>query len=151
MVCVGDEPRARTLVCTYDAVPESVPELRTATVALAKRAGAEPEYLDAIRLAVSEALSNVVLHAYADRPGCIYVTAAVTGDELWVLIGDDGRGLHVRSERAGLGWGLRLIATCTDYFEALERSQGGTELRMRFRLRGEPVGALCQQAERFAA
>ena len=150
MVCAGDEPGAQRLVCAYDAVPESVPRLRSATVALAQAAGADATHIDAIRLAVSEALSNVVLHAYGDRPGRIYVTAVVTGDELWVLIGDDGRGLQVRSERPGLGWGLRLIATCADYFEAIERAEGGTELRMRFRLEGEPAMAQ-RQPERSAA
>jgi serine/threonine-protein kinase RsbW len=119
---------------SYPAVPESVPELRRDIEALARRHRATPEQLDAIRLAVSEAGSNAVLHAYRDQPGRLEVTAAVSSGELSVLVADEGCGFHVAPRSPGLGWGLALIAHSAADFTLAERSNGGTEARMRFRL-----------------
>ena len=55
-------------------------------------------------------------------------------DELWVLVGDDGHGLNAGSQSGGLGVGLALIAELTDSFAVVNRSTGGTEVRMRFTL-----------------
>src|SRR5579875_605113 len=58
------------------AIPDSVRAIRGLVTDLARRAGAHDEQLDAVRLAVSEAATNVVLHAYgADRAGLIHLSA----------------------------------------------------------------------------
>jgi len=117
---------------TYPALAESVPRAREALTTFARSTGASQEQVDALRLAASEALTNVVLHAYNGESGAVHVTAARTCEDLWVLIADDGRGLQTRSESRGLGMGLALIACMTDYFAVVKRSSGGTEIRMRF-------------------
>jgi len=122
------------MIRTYDAVPASVPEARHALAAFAAAAGATNDELDVIRLATSEALTNVVVHAYDGRPGHVHVSAAIAENELWVLIGDDGGGLHTGSTRGGLGVGLALIAELSNSFAIVNRSSGGTEVRMRFEL-----------------
>jgi serine/threonine-protein kinase RsbW len=130
---------ARTVVsltASYPAIPASVPTARDALVDFAVAAGASTEQLDAIRLACSEALTNVVVHAYDDRPGPIHISAAVAGHELWLLIADDGRGLRPRADSPGLGQGLRLIAQAADELTIVKRSTGGTELQLRFALGG---------------
>ena len=66
--------------------------------------------MEAIRLAVTEAVANVVRHGYPERPGAFHVTTAVAGGELWVLVSDDGCGYQTPSQSPGLGWGLALIA-----------------------------------------
>jgi serine/threonine-protein kinase RsbW/stage II sporulation protein AB (anti-sigma F factor) len=84
---------------------------------------------------VSEAVTNAVIHAYREgEPGRFHVTAAVAGDELWVLIGDDGRGLRAWNDRGGLGIGLSLISGLSDDFSIVTRASGGTEVQMRFDL-----------------
>ena len=126
---------APTLSDTYPAIPGSLAVARRAVIAIAGEAGATGEQIDEIRLALSEALTNAILHAYADDdPGNVYVTTAVAGGELWVLVADDGGGLRPRSDRSGLGLGLALIAHASDELTIVKRSGGGTELRMRFRL-----------------
>jgi stage II sporulation protein AB (anti-sigma F factor) len=122
------------MIRTYDAVPASVPAARHTLAAFAASAGATADELDSIRLATSEALTNVVVHAYGGAPGQLHVSAAVAEDELWVLIGDDGDGLHTGGSSGGLGVGLALIAGLSDSFAIVNRSTGGTEVRMRFRL-----------------
>lgn len=120
---------------SYSAVASSVPRARSALVEFAISAGATEEQIEAVRLASSEALTNVVVHAYRGKEGQIHVAAAMTGGELWVLVGDDGCGLRPRTDSPGLGVGLALIAQATDDFSVVKRADGGTELRMRFTLR----------------
>lgn len=121
---------------SYPAVPEVVPLARRELASVAAAAGAAGERLDEIRLAVSEALTNAVVHAYRDgESGGLHVTAAVAADELWVLIGDDGRGLHAWNDSQGLGIGLSLISGLSDDFAIVTRASGGTEVQMRFDLR----------------
>lgn len=128
------------LIRSYPATPDSVPEARRDLTSLALTAGVAQERLDAIRLAVSEALTNAVLHAYPDAAGAVHVTAAVASGELWILISDDGCGLESRTRRPGLGLGLALIAQASDDFTVGPRSSGGVELRMRFDLAAPAAG-----------
>lgn len=121
---------------SHRATPEVISALRHAVADYARSVGIEGTQLDGVRLAVSEAISNVVLHAYTStEPGYVQVTARVVGDELWVLVADEGRGHNSRPLRPGLGWGLAFITDATDEFALVERAEGGTEARMIFRLR----------------
>jgi anti-sigma regulatory factor (Ser/Thr protein kinase) len=135
---VFDEPgmsRGDALNQSYLAVPDAVPLARRALTAVAAAAGAGGERLDEIRLAVSEALTNAVVHAYEEgEGGSFHVTAAVASNELWVLIGDDGHGLRAWNDRRGLGIGLALISGLSDDFSIVTRASGGTEVQMRFDL-----------------
>jgi serine/threonine-protein kinase RsbW len=119
---------------TYPAVPESIAPAREALVDLAVHAGATEEQVEAVRLATSEVLTNVVLHAYHDGPGRIQVTAAAVADELLILISDDGRGMHAPNDSPGLGLGLMLVSRVADDFSIGHRSGGGTEVQIRFSL-----------------
>jgi anti-sigma regulatory factor (Ser/Thr protein kinase) len=121
---------------SYPAVPDSVTRVRRDIEALALRHAASHEQLDGIRLAVSEAVGNCVVHAYRDGEGEVHITAAVTGGELSVFVADEGCGFNTDAESPGLGWGLALIAHSTEDFVLAERAEGGTEARMRFALRG---------------
>jgi anti-sigma regulatory factor (Ser/Thr protein kinase) len=90
---------------------------------------------DAVALAVSEAVSNVILHAYADadEPGDVEVIARRHLDDgLVLMVCDDGRGMKPRPDSPGLGVGLPLVATLTERFEVEARSGGGTRLSMVF-------------------
>jgi serine/threonine-protein kinase RsbW len=117
---------------SYPAIASSIPVARNAVVTFAETVCASPEQLDAIRLATSEALTNVVQYAYPARAGAIHLTAREAGGELWVLIADSGCGIHAGRDSEGLGLGLALIAQMTDGFSVVERSTGGTEVRLRF-------------------
>jgi len=131
----------RSLNERYEATAGCVAEGRTELADFAARAGATPNQVDAVRLAASEALTNAVLHAYGGGPGWIYVNAAVSSGELWILIADEGCGLKPRTQRAGLGLGLGLISEVSDDFAVVSRASGGTEVRIRFNLVDAEPGA----------
>jgi anti-sigma regulatory factor (Ser/Thr protein kinase) len=126
---------------TYEATPVSVADGRSKLADFAAKVGATPSQIDAVRLAASEAMTNSVLHAYRDRPGLIYVNAAVASGELWILISDDGCGLKPRADKPGLGLGLGLISQVSDDFAVVSRATGGTEVRIRFNLVTAEAGA----------
>jgi anti-sigma regulatory factor (Ser/Thr protein kinase) len=140
---------------TYPAVPGAVGDARRELAEFARRAGATGRTLDAIRLAVGEALANAAMHAYRESDGRMRIEAAVANGELWVLVSDDGSGLRVGAESDGLGQGLRLIAQASDGLTILDRAEGGTEVRMRFDLdrrqsRGSVSSASNPASSRFS-
>ena len=67
--------------------PNHIAILRTAVVRHAERLEANPDVCDAVRLAISEALTNVVMHAYlgTDCAGPITVQARLNEDDEFVV------------------------------------------------------------------
>lgn len=124
----------RSLSETYEAQPAAASAARAAVARLAAAHGAPDEQLDGIRLAVSEAVTNAVVHAYRGRPGAIRVSAEVHSGELRIVVADDGGGMTPRADRPGMGLGLGLISEIADRFVVKPRAAGGTEVRIGFML-----------------
>ena len=118
------------------ALPESVGELRGAVAEFARAHGAGDDVVMAVQLAASEAMSNAVVHAFVDRPapGTLSLSAGREGDEIWVVVRDDGSGMKPRPDSPGLGVGLPLMTRSTQSLKFSERPDGGTEVAMRFAL-----------------
>lgn len=110
----------------YPAAATSVPLARAAVVWLAARAGMSPGRLDAVRLAVSEAVTNATVHAYPWSAGQIHLTATLADGRLTVLVADDGVGPRTPARRPGPGWGVPLMRGCADQVTISERPSGGT-------------------------
>ena len=93
--------------------------------------------LGSIAVCVSEAMTNVVMHAYRDMdsPGQIDLRAELDGDSLTVRVTDEGHGLEPRLDSPGLGLGLPLISQFSAASEISSPEEGGTEIIMRFDLR----------------
>ncbi len=71
---------------SHVATPEAVGAIRHAVAEFASATGISGERLDGLRLAVSEAVTNVVRHAYPTGPGQVHVTAhAVNSDEFTLV------------------------------------------------------------------
>jgi len=103
-------------------------------------AGIGDPVLTSAKLAVSEAVTNAVMHAYVDapQPGAVRIDATFEGDSLLVVVCDDGSGMMPRLNSPGLGVGLPRIADTADPLDIGNSPRGGTLLRMSFRL---PLGA----------
>ena len=118
---------------TFPAIPDSVPDARRLATAWAGELGAGPEQLADIALAVSEACTNAVIHAYAgEQPGSFRVR--VERDEaVRVLVTDWGHGMRPRDDSPGLGLGLPVIARLTTSLEVRPGGEDeGTTLVMAF-------------------
>ncbi len=90
----------------------------------------------AVDLAVTEAVTNVVVHAYRDRgpeekPGRVRVALTIEDDSAWVVVADEGIGMAPRADSPGLGMGLSLIASVCDKLE-IEQRHDGTGIHMQF-------------------
>jgi serine/threonine-protein kinase RsbW len=109
--------------------------IRHAFGALGEALAVDEEILSNIRLAVTEACTNVVIHAYPDgQEGPLEVAAMLREDSLEVVIRDEGPGIGPRADSPGLGLGLPLIASLTESVQ-LGRDEGErTEVRMTFPL-----------------
>jgi anti-sigma regulatory factor (Ser/Thr protein kinase) len=111
------------------AVADSVPEARSAAVAFARAAGASERALADVALAVSEAATNVVLHAYRDRAdaGTLTLEAERRDTLLEIVVTDAGGGLEPRTDSPGLGMGLALMAAVAT---SLQLDHDGTHTRV---------------------
>lgn len=123
---------------TVLATPQGVSGLRRDAVAFAKRHDvSEPPIAD-LTLALSEALSNAVVHAFhPGRPGTVSVRLSVDWEHalvrVWVF--DDGHGMRPRMDSPGIGLGMPLMATLAEEFDVRSAPGGsGTEVEMMFRL-----------------
>jgi len=119
------------------AQPASVGQLRADVVGFARELGFDDT--GPIALAVSEALTNVVVHAYRDtETGDVRVVACDEPDRLVVVVRDYGDGMLPRADSPGLGLGLPLISSMTDALQIEAPDGAGTLLRMHFM---KPVAA----------
>ena len=109
-------------------------QARRAVIDWAQGHVADRAVLSDIALAVTEAATNAVLHAYRDRaePGSVVVEVERDGDHLCVYVRDEGSGLAPRVDSPGLGLGLGLIAQVADSADVRAPESGGTEVVMRF-------------------
>jgi serine/threonine-protein kinase RsbW len=118
-----------------DAVAENVGEIRRRVVDFASEHGAGAEEQAAVALAVSEAAANVVIHAYPDSRGPIYVEADVEDGDLELVVADDGQGFTT-AQSTRLGAGLAVVARSCAVYAIRERLPHGVELWMRFPVDG---------------
>jgi anti-sigma regulatory factor (Ser/Thr protein kinase) len=122
------------------ALPESVAVARQAMAGLCEALDTEPKVLADVKLAVTEACTNCVVHAYGrdDTASVRFfeVEAHPDSSDLRVVVRDFGRGIMPRAESPGIGLGLPLIAALSKTVEI--RGAGGgrscTEVLMAFAL-----------------
>jgi anti-sigma regulatory factor (Ser/Thr protein kinase) len=132
---------------TLPARPEGVAVVRQALAGMADALDFDAAVLADMKMAVSEACTNVVVHAYDDTDGVLEVD--MTADEvgLTIRVRDYGTGIQPQVSRSrevpALGLGLPLIAALSDAFELHGSAGQGTEVRMTFLYlrEGDPVDA----------
>ncbi len=109
-------------------------QARRAVLDWAQRHVDDRAVLSDIALAVTEAATNVVLHAYRDRevPGSVTIKAERIDSHVCIYVLDEGTGLAPRVDSPGLGLGLGLIAQVADSADVRAPESGGTEVVMRF-------------------
>jgi anti-sigma regulatory factor (Ser/Thr protein kinase) len=129
---------------------ENIAVVRHAFGALGDAFALQAQVLADIRLAVTEACTNVVVHAYPDAGarGPMQVEATVDGGELNVIVRDEGAGITPRADSPGLGLGLPLIASLAESVELRRGDDDRTEVCMTFALDVGSDGELSSPAGR---
>jgi anti-sigma regulatory factor (Ser/Thr protein kinase) len=119
---------------TLPARPENVAVIRHVLGAFAEALQLPADLVADMRLAVTEACTNVVRHAYDDEtPGPIDVVIRPNGDRLELIVSDYGRGTGPSPDVEGPGLGLPLIAALADDVEIAHAPTRGSRIAMSFR------------------
>jgi anti-sigma regulatory factor (Ser/Thr protein kinase) len=120
-------------VCiTVPAQAASVALIRHLLGALAEAVRLPPTVVDDVKLAVTEACTNVVRHAYAEAGGPLRVEAHPEPCRLEVVVSDQGSGIRPHPGGGGPGLGLPLISALADHVEIDHGPDRGSRVRMRF-------------------
>lgn len=118
------------------AVPDSIAAIRRAVGKAAEELNADATAVDSVKLAVTEAVTNVVRHAYGAEGGEIRVAVEPANSTLVVRVVDDGGGVvYGPSQEAEGGYGMRLMRSLTRSCD-VSSSVEGTSVRMVFALCG---------------
>jgi anti-sigma regulatory factor (Ser/Thr protein kinase) len=97
--------------------------------------GADPGTLSDVLLAVSEVVTNCVVHAYRGQPGGeVAIEGRRNGTTLMLSVADDGSGMAPRHDSPGLGLGLPLVGRVASKVDITARDSGGTLVSMSFDL-----------------
>jgi serine/threonine-protein kinase RsbW len=126
----------RSIRLTIPAKPEYITLGRLALTAIAGVRPVSDEALHDLKLALTEACTNSVKHAYGEDGGSVDIVYELLADRLAVEVGDAGSGFDPVSggrngdeelEEGGLG--IAIIRALTDEVEIGEREGGGSRLR----------------------
>jgi anti-sigma regulatory factor (Ser/Thr protein kinase) len=134
----GQPGQINDLALRLPAEPEQVPVARHAVAEFCEQLGVPSPLIDDVKLVVTEACTNVVLHAYdrlTEAQPTFDLTARVEDGALIVVVCDQGRGIGAPSPNRGLGLGLRLALQLAGGVHTRDGDSGlGTRLTMRFAL-----------------
>lgn len=123
---------------TFPAKSDYLLLARLALSGLARSFPLDPEVLADMKLAVTEACGNAVLHAYGDGEGPVTVRFVTAGDRLEMIVEDEGSGLDttalrewVADERPEGGMGMAIIRAVVDELDVRDGAGGkGTVVHM---------------------
>ena len=124
---------APTVRLELESRPECLTLVRSALIGIGETLAFDPELLDDVKTAVSEACTNVVLHAYDGAVGPLAVAVAVGHDRVETSVHDRGSGIQaVSSAQDRMGVGLAVITALSERTEFISEPGEGTEVRMVF-------------------
>jgi len=117
-----------------DSRPETLTLVRGVLAGVAELIGLDPELLDDLKTAVSEACNNVVMHAYEGETGPLGVRMYIDPEAIEVVVVDNGSGLPplAPADESIRGVGLSVIRALAERAEFRAVPGGGTEVRMSF-------------------
>jgi serine/threonine-protein kinase RsbW len=126
-------PQETDVKLTLPARADNVAVIRHVLGAFAEALRLPDGLVEDLRLAVTEACTNVVRHAYdPDVLGPVEVSIRPGEDVVTVVVADHGRGIGTSSDISGPGLGLPLIAAIADDVDLEPQPGGGSRVAMTF-------------------
>ncbi|HAF17764.1 MAG: anti-sigma F factor [Thermacetogeniaceae bacterium] len=131
----------------FPSIAGNVRLARIAVAAFASELDYDVSVLEEIKVAVSEAVTNAIVHGYQKDPqGIVTLTASLYDSSLEIVVEDRGRGINkldqalepgegTDPERMGLGFVF--MRTFMDELEVTSEPDQGTKVIMRKKLPGE--------------
>ena len=139
-VVTDDSP---TISLRLDSSPETLTLVRGMLGGVAELLQLDPELLDDLKTAVSEACNNVVMHAYEEGSGPLWVCLYVEPDGIEVVVRDRGRGIPelTPSDDRLQGVGIPIMRALAMETAFRPLREGGVEVWMQFASRrdGRPL------------
>ncbi|MGH3072925.1 MAG: ATP-binding protein [Gaiellaceae bacterium] len=135
----AEERGGRTVRLTIPAKPEYITLSRLALAGLSRARPFADDTLADLKLALTEACSNSVRHAYAGGDGHVEISFELRDDRLVVEVVDDGTGFSPEEKRGNGGvadlseggLGIAIIRSIADEVE-IGDGPGGRGSRLRF-------------------
>ena len=114
------------------ALSASARRARVAVADTVAALGIDERRVDDVRLCVSEAVTNAVVHAYGAESGTVDVTVVARDPGVVVVVRDFGSGLMGPHRHGEGGFGLSIIDAVSDQCALSSVSGVGTEVSMAF-------------------
>lgn len=144
MEMAAEEKRAKkeTLRMELESRSENEEFARVAVAMFMSRMDPTMEEMEDVKTAVSEAVTNGVIHGYAGGEGAIYIEVTIEGRELTVAVRDGGVGIPdikkamepmYTTDRTGerSGMGFSFMEACMDRVEVVSAPGKGTLVTMK--------------------
>ena len=138
---VGGDEVVNKLVLRFLSQSANVSLARLMAAALAAERDTTVTDLDEIKVAVSEAVSNAIIHGYEGKTDCyVEMTLALTPAQLVISIHDDGKGIadiaqamkpDFSSIEQRMGLGFAFMQSFMDEVEVISQPGQGTTVTLR--------------------
>ncbi len=146
--CGGNkEEKGESIRLEMDSQSKNEEFARVVVAVFMSRMNPTLEEIDDVKTAVSEAVTNAVIHGYQNRDGIVYIEARICGSELTVTVRDQGVGIpdlkkamepmytsDATGERSGMGFSF--MEAFMDKLEVESQLGKGTTVRMKKRIGG---------------
>ena len=142
-----EENRAEVLRMEIESLSRNEEFARVVVAVFISRMNPTLEELDDVKTAVSEAVTNAVIHGYHGEDGIIYIEAWVEGQELTLMVRDKGVGIRdvkqamepmytsdATGERSGMGFSF--MEAFMDEVKVESVPDAGTTVTMKKRIGG---------------
>ena len=140
--------RYNEMEVSFLSVPENEAFARVVIAAFAVQLSPTISEIADVKTAVSEAVTNAIVHGYEGTRGMVTMRARIDGTTLSIDISDSGKGIpnvqqamepfyttHPEQERSGMGFAV--MQTFMDEVDVRSTPGNGTSVYMRKRIRPE--------------
>ena len=139
---------------TFSAISQNEAFARAAVSMFASQLNPTIDELDDIKTAVSEAVTNAIVHGYPEKKGTVHIACTLSFDSITVTVSDEGCGIAdiplartplytgaKEGERSGLGF--TVMETFMDSVFVESSSGNGTRVTMKKQIAGAALSSAC--------